>query len=75
MVIEQDGLVFRIGAKVPIAPRPVCQAFHHGLISRIAWPIFATFWILMTLGLGADMMRSGETWGLLMPGFFLLIGG
>jgi len=75
MVIEQDGLVFRLGVKVKAVPRPVRQVFRHGLVSRLAWPAWATFWMVMTVGLAVDMATSGETWALLMPAVFAPVGG
>ncbi len=54
--------------------RPVRQVIAHSLFNRVVWPVFALVWLIMTFGPAVDMVNSGEDWGLLMPGVFLLIG-
>jgi hypothetical protein len=74
MVINQDGLVFRVGKQMPLDDRPVQLVTARSLFNRVAWPGFGLLWTTLALGLALDMLGAGETWGLLMPGVFLLIG-
>jgi hypothetical protein len=74
MVINQDGLVFRVGKQMPMGERPVRLVTAHSLFNRVVGPAFGLLWTTLALGLVLDMLHAGETWGLLMPGVFLLIG-
>ncbi|GEM_PF-3714820 len=74
MVINQDGLVFRVGKRMPLDERPAQVVTAHSLFNRVAWPGFGLLWTTLALGLALDMLGAGETWALLMPGVFLLIG-
>ena len=74
MVIQQDGLVFRVGKRMPMGERPVRLVTAHSVFHRVIWPAFGMLWIMLALGLAFDMLKAGETWGLLMPGIFLVVG-
>ncbi|MDG2482417.1 MAG: hypothetical protein P8Q36_16345, partial [Alphaproteobacteria bacterium] len=74
MIIEQDGLAFRVGDRIAMSERPVRQVVGHGLIIRALWTGFALLWLTLTLGLALDMLASGENWGLLMPLVFAAVG-
>ena len=74
MIVRNAGLVLKVGRQTPLAPRPVAWTLRHGAAERLLWPLVAQFWITMTVFLAWDMVGHGETWGLLMPGVFLLVG-
>jgi hypothetical protein len=74
MIVRNAGLVFKVGRQTPLATRPVSWTLRHRLSERLLWPLIALFWMTMTVFLACDMLRSGETWGLAMPGVFLLVG-
>jgi hypothetical protein len=74
MIVNHDGLVLKVGRQTPLAARPVAWTLRHGPGERLLWPLVALFWLTMTLLLVWDMASHGETWGLAMPGLFLLIG-
>jgi hypothetical protein len=74
MIIEQDGLVFRVGKRLAIGTRPVRMVVAHSLFHRVVWPAFALLWIMLAFALALDMLRAGEIWGLLMPAAFVAAG-
>lgn len=66
--------MFRVGRRTPLAQRPVAWMLRHGVGERLLWPLVAQFWMTMTVFLAWDMVSHGETWGLLMPVLFMLVG-
>ena len=74
MIVKNAGLVLKVGRQTPLAQRPVAWTLRHGVGERLLWPLIAIFWMTMTVFLAWDMVTHGETWGLLMPALFLLVG-
>jgi hypothetical protein len=74
MIVKNAGLVLKVGRQTPLAQRPVAWSLRHGAGECLLWPLIAIFWMTMSLFLAWDMVTHGETWGLLLPAVFLLIG-
>jgi len=74
MIVKHAGLVLQVGRQTPLAPRPLTWTLRHGAGERLLWLMIAVFWMTMTVFLAWDMASHGETWGLLMPAAFLLVG-
>lgn len=74
MIVKNAGLVLKVGRQTALAPRPVGWTLRHGVGDCLLWPLIPLIWITMSVFLAWDMWRNGETWGLLMPAIFLLIG-
>lgn len=74
MILKDAGLVLEVGRVTPLGERPVSWTLRHGRGLYVTWTLVSLFWLTMSLLLAWDMVTHGETWGLLMPAVFVLIG-